>query len=399
MNSSEKVYQQNSYLTTLQSEVLSCVKNDNRYQVILDRTIFYPHMSGGQPKDEGTINGIKVLDVIETVNDIIHVVQEPLSGTVSLSIDFKTRFDYMQQHTGQHMLSYAFASLYNANTIGFHLGDDYTTIDLDINPSSEMIENVEILANQNIYSNRNIIFHNLPYDEVLKLNMRKAPPKLDFLRIMEIEGNDTVACGGTHVKSTGEVGIIKIIKSEKYKSGSRIEFLCGKRALNDYMSKHDNIINLSASLSCKSNMIIDNLNKIFNENKCLKKNMISLQNELNEFKAKELQNLATSKNNVNFIIEKYQHNNIDIKELRYICSKSVEGNNKVTFLIYEDDTTCSIVLGQSDNLNFDIKNIFEKCKSLLNIKGGGNNKLIQGTGTVLNKSDECLSLVKRLLLI
>lgn len=398
MNSSKKTYQQNSYLTNLEAEVLRCNKKDNLYQVILDKTIFYPNMSGGQPKDEGTINGIKVLDVIESEDEIIHIVQEPLKGMVSLSIDFEVRFDYMQQHTGQHMLSYAFSTLYNANTIGFHLGNEHTTIDLDIDIPNEILENVEILANQNIYFNRNITFQNLPYDEAMKLNMRKSPPKLDYLRIIEIEGNDIVACGGTHVKTTGEVGIIKIVKIERYKSGSRIEFLCGKRALHDYMSKHNDITNLSSLLSCRRNMIIDNFNKIMFENKNMKKNMISMQNELNVFRAKELQNLASLKNNVYYIIEKFQHPDIDVKGLRYICSKNIEGENKVTFLICEDDTTCSIVLGQSENLNYDIKSIFEKCKILLNLKGGGNNKLIQGTGSVLHKSDECLSLVKSLLL-
>jgi alanyl-tRNA synthetase len=398
MNSIKKIYQQNSYLTTLEAEVLSCNKKDDFYEVILDKTIFYPHMSGGQPKDEGTINGIEVLNVVELEDQILHIVQTPLTGTVSLSIDYELRFDYMQQHTGQHMLSYAFAELYNANTIGFHLGNAYTTIDLDINVTPEMIERVEFFSNKNIYLNKNITFQIFSYDEALRLNMRKAPPKLDFLRIMEIEGNDTVACGGTHVKSTGEVGLIKITKVEKYKSGSRIEFLCGKRAFLDYITKHDDIANLSASLTCQPSLIIDNFNKTIIENKALKKEIISIQNELNEFRSKELKKLAFSSNNINIIIEKINFPNLDIKALRYICSKSIEGENNLTFLIYEDDISCNIVLGQSDNLNVNIKDIFEKCKSLLNLKGGGNNKLIQGTGNIFKKSDECLSLVKKLLL-
>lgn len=396
MNSSKKIYQENSYLTTLDAEVLSCNKKDDLYEIILDKTIFYPHMSGGQPRDVGTINGLIVLNVIENGDEIIHVINEPLSGTVLLSIDFETRFDYMQQHTGQHMLSYAFANLYNGKTVGFHLSSDYTTIDLDISLNNEMVEKVELYANQIIYDNRNITFQTLPYDEAMKLNIRKTPPKLDFLRIMEIECSDIIACGGTHVKSTGEVGIIKIVKIEKHKSGVRVEFLCGKRALKDYLFKHNDVLNLSNILTCKTNMIFDNFNKVIIENKNLKKNIISLQNELNEYRAKELKSHSIIKNNVNFIFEKLHE--FDIKDLRYICSKCVEDDNYVSVLISESDLICSIILGQSENLNYDLRNIFEKCKVLLNAKGGGNNKLIQGTGDILNKSDECLLLVKSMLI-
>lgn len=396
MNSSKKIYQENSYLTTLDAEVLSCNKKDDLYEVILDKTIFYPHMSGGQPKDEGTINGSKVMNVIENSNEIIHLLSEPLSGTVSLSIDYAVRFDYMQQHTGQHMLSYAFAKLYNGKTVGFHLSSNYTTIDLDINLTDEMVEKAEKYANQIIYDNKRISFQTLPYEEALKLNLRKPPLKLDFLRIMDIEGNDIIACGGTHVKSTGEVGLIKIVKIEKHKSGVRIEFLCGNRALNDYILKNNYISSMSTLLSCKTDSIVNNSNKLKEENKILKRNILLLQNELNEYRANKLKSNAIIKDNTNFMFQKLD--NFDIKDLRFICSKSIEGENYVSFLISETDTTCSIVIGQSENLNYDLKNAFEKCKVLINTKGGGNNKLIQGTGNILNKSDECLSIIKSLLL-
>jgi len=396
MNSSKKIYQENSYLTTLETEVLSCNKHDDLYEIILYKTIFYPHMSGGQPKDEGTINNLKVLNVIENGEEIIHVVDEPLSGNVILEIDFKTRFDYMQQHTGQHILSYVFATLYNGKTVGFHLSSDYTTIDLDISLTSEMIEKVELFANQIIYNNNNITFQTLPFDEALKLNIRKAPPKLSLLRIMEIEGSDIIACGGTHVKNTGEVGIIKIVKVEKHKTGVRVEFLCGERALKDYILKHNDILNLSNILTCKTDMVLDNFNKINIENKDLKKNIISLQNEINDNMAKNLKRNAIIKNNVSFIFEKL--NNYDVKDLRFVCSKCIEEKNYVTVLICESELNTSVVLGQSENLNYDLKNIFEQCKVLLNAKGGGNNKLIQGTGSILNIGTECLTLVKSMLL-
>jgi alanyl-tRNA synthetase len=273
MKNSEKIYQEDSYITELSAEVLSCIKKDDFYEIILDKTIFYPHMSGGQPKDEGTINGIEVCDVQECGDEIVHVLKEEISGSVTLNINFNKRFDHMQQHTGQHILSYSFSHLFGGNTVGFHMSDNYTTIDIDITLTEEMIEQAEQLCNKIIYENNIVAAKNYTYEEAMKLDLRKDPMKLDVLRIIEIKNCDISACGGTHVRSTGEIGIIKITKTEKYKHGTRVEFLCGKRALDDYIIKNRNISVLSSVLTCGADMIMDNIDKILNENKKLKKDM------------------------------------------------------------------------------------------------------------------------------
>ncbi len=394
MKTSEKIYREDSYLTNLNAEVMSCIKNGDFYEVILDRTIFYPHMSGGQPKDEGTINGLKVYDVQENGDNIIHMVKEPLSGTVALSIDFEIRFDYMQQHSGQHILSYAFAKLFDGKTVGFHLSNDYTTIDIDKILTEDMVLEAEILSNKVIYENKRMIAKKYAYEETKELILRKAPPKLESLRIVTIEDHDSVACGGTHVKHTGEVGILKITKTEKHKSGTRIEFLCGKRAMNDYIVKNKMITDLSLLFTCGTDMLLDNISKLSEESKTIKMNCNLLNNELNDYKSNELINNAITKDNIKFIFEKV---NKDIKDLRYICSKIIESENYVVLLVSEINNTCGLAVGQSKNLGFNVKDIFEKCKNIINAKGGGNNYLLQGTGTVL-KTEECLKLAKDLLL-
>jgi alanyl-tRNA synthetase len=388
LNTSEKVYQENSYLTELNAEVISCTKKDEYYEVTLDRTIFYPHMSGGQPKDKGTINNIEVFDVQEHGDEIIHMLSEPVSGTVSMSIDFDIRFDYMQQHTGQHILSYALAELFNGNTVGFHLSDSYTTVDIDIPLTDEMIEQAELLSNKIIYENKIVIASVYAYEMALKLNLRKAPIELDNLRIISIENYDECACGGTHVNYTGEIGIIKVTKTEKYKNGTRVEFLCGKRALNDYILKNKNILNLSTILTCRTDMLLDNFEKVLNENKKLKKDLININSQLNDYRAKEYKNNATMRDGISYILE-YSGN--DVKDLRFICSKIIEEDNSVAVLVSEIDNTCNLVIGQSKNLNLDLKNIFEQCKTLINGKGGGNNYLLQCSGEVL-KGEECLEI-------
>lgn len=394
MNNSKKIYQENSYLTSLCSTVVSCDKKNDFYEVVLDKTIFYPHLSGGQPKDEGILNNLKVIDVIEKDDEIIHVVKNSVEGSVNLEIDFEVRFDYMQQHTGQHILSFAIAKLYGGNTVGFHLGSDYTTIDIDKELNDETIEKAEIYANEIIYKNKEISFQTLNYEEALKLNLRKIPPNLSNLRIMEIEEIEYNACGGTHVKSTGEVGIIKVVKTEKNKNGLRIYFLCGKRALKDYIKKNNDLNDLSKLLTCGTELIYENIEKLKNENKINKKLISTLQENLNKFYAEELNTQAINSNDLNYIFHKYD--NMDIKDLKSICSKTIEKEDYVSVLISENNDLINICVGQSKNLKLDLKLLFEKLKIMLNAKGGGNNYLLQGTGDVLS-GDDCLRLAKEIL--
>lgn len=393
MKTSEKIYQENSYLTELEAEVISCIKKDDFYEAILDKTIFYPHMSGGQPKDEGTINNIDVCDVQELGDEIVHILKDEISGKVKLNINFSKRFDYMQQHTGQHILSYAISHLFGGNTVGFHLSDNYTTIDLDISLTEDMIEQAEQLCNKIIYDNKIVAAKNYSYEEAMKLDLRKDPLKLDVLRIIEIQDCDFSACGGTHVRNTGEIGIIKVTKTEKYKQGTRVEFLCGKRALGDYIIKNRNISDLSSILTCSADMIMDNFKKIFNENKQFKKDMNNLKNSINEYKARDLKTNAIEKENLKYI---FSASDEDVKDLRYICSKITEDENYVAVMVSEADTGCSLVIGQSKNMNYDIKNIFEKCRVIMNGKGGGNNFLLQCTGDKSNGA-ECLETAKDIL--
>lgn len=393
MKTSEKIYQENSYLTELEAEVISCIKKDDFYEAIIDKTIFYPHMSGGQPKDEGTINNIDVCDVQELGDEIVHILKDEISGKVKLNINSSKRFDYMQQHTGQHILSYAISHLFGGNTVGFHLSDNYTTIDLDISLTEDMIEQAEQLCNKIIYDNKIVAAKNYSYEEAMKLDLRKDPLKLDVLRIIEIQDCDFSACGGTHVRNTGEIGIIKVTKTEKYKQGTRVEFLCGKRALGDYIIKNRNISDLSSILTCSADMIMDNFKKIFNENKQFKKDMNNLKNSINEYKARELKNSAIEKENIKYI---FSASDEDVKDLRYICSKITEDENYLAVMVSEADTACSLVIGQSKNMNYDIKNIFEKCRVIMNGKGGGNNFLLQCTGDKSNGA-QCLEIAKDIL--
>ena len=395
MSFNQKAFLDNSYLDNYNTKVISCtLNNEQKYDVVLEKTIFYPHLSGGQPKDDGTINGIEVIDVFEKDDNIVHVLPEPVNGLVNLQINFEKRFDHMQQHTGQHILSCAFSNLYNAKTIGFHLSGDYTTIDLDVsNFTNEMIKQVEEYSNKIIYDNIKIETEILSHDDAIKTGLRKKPVDDETIRIVKIGDKDNVACCGTHTNFTGEIGIVKVVKYEKYKSGTRVEFLCGNRALNDYINKNNDIQTLSNNFSCHTSMIVDNITKFKNENGLLLKKLSLLQDKVNEYEAKNMLSEAIDNDGVNYIVSIL--NDKDIKDLRFIVSKIIENDNYVCGFIIDNNESCSIIIGQSKNLKIDIKEIYNKCAELLEAKGGGNNTIIQGTGKNVNNITLCLETLKK----
>lgn len=392
---SYKLYQDDSYMTRATANVVSCVRDEDKYRTILDKTIFYPHMSGGQPKDEGTINGIPVTDVQEHGNEIIHVTADPLSGEVELEIDYATRFDYMQQHTGQHILSCALGNLFEANTIGFHMSKDYTTIDIDADLNDALLVRAEDYSNNIIYSNIDVSVRTLPYDEAVKLSLRKLPPKIDSLRITQIADKDICACGGTHVSRTGEVGMIKVVRAEKYKSGLRIEFLCGRRALVDYNTKNKTLLHLSSMLSCQIPGLNNAIENLKLSEKQLSKTIGALNTELNKYRAADFMTSAVEFGSTMFIVKALA--DADMKDMRSIVSVITQEQGYVAVLVGEGKANCSIVMGQSEDQSFDLKSLFNECSSFISAKGGGSNRLIQGSGPVTGKSQLILDTAIRFL--
>jgi len=232
----QKLYHEDAYQQEFWAQVLERIAVSNGLGLILDKTCFYP-TSGGQPHDQGTLNGIPVSDVFEREDDgaVVHVVGGQVEGsvlkkgeTVHGQIDWEHRFDHMQQHTGQHILSQAFLQLLDAETVGFHLSAESSTIDVD-KASLEVaqLDRVEELANAIVFADRRVRTYFVDQESVQDLALRKHPGVTGQIRIIEVEGFDLSPCGGTHVKAAGEVGPIAITKSERRGSETRVEFLCG----------------------------------------------------------------------------------------------------------------------------------------------------------------------------
>lgn len=376
----DKLYQINPYIREIKASIVEKKCINGKYFIVTDRTIFYPHMSGGQPKDKGTINGVEVIDVYEKDNKIIHVVKENITKEeVQLCIEWNIRFDHMQQHTGQHILSSSFFKLFNAQTVGFHLGSEYVTVDIDIRSLSQKdVNKIEEFANTITSSNFNIKTYTIESNEVSKIPLRKSPTVDSNIRIVEIENVDFSPCSGTHTRSTGEVGLIKIRKFEKYKGIYRIEFVCGGRSLKDYNWKNNIINKISSLLSTKDIDTFDRVSKLNDENNLLNKNINNLLSELLEYKTEKIINEAIEYNDIKIILKIFD--DADFKDLRNMTMNIINKENYIVFLGLKSDNKCQFIIGRSKDINIDLKNIFNNIINVIDGKGGGSPQVVQGGG-------------------
>jgi len=232
MAHTERLYYTDCYLKEFSARVVRTSPDPRGTRVYLDRTAFYPE-SGGQPSDRGTLGGIPVLDVIDEGDEVAHIFPNPpAQESVEGSIDWERRFDHMQQHTGQHILSAAFERTGGYKTVSFHLGTESATIDLDSDRvGAKQIEEAEKLANGVVFENCAVQISFRTAAEVQQLDLRKPTFRESDIRLVEVTGFDLSACGGTHVSATGSVGIICVRKVDRAKGLTRVEFVCGGRAL------------------------------------------------------------------------------------------------------------------------------------------------------------------------
>lgn len=264
-----KLYENNSLLKSCQAVVTVCTESKGKYLIELDQTVFFPE-GGGQLSDKGTISDAKVAHVAEKNGHILHECDKPLAvgSMVEAKLDWMVRLDRMQQHLGEHILSYAFWKLFKANNVGFHMNEDNVTIDLDKEMTPEELLKAEHLTNEIIWDNRPVSVNYMDSSELEahKNEMRKFNDKLTgILRIVSVEGADICTCCGTHPPFTGMVGSVKIIRSDKHKNGCRVEFLCGRRALLDADKKNNILLSVAADFSAKPEQVPERLAKLHKE--------------------------------------------------------------------------------------------------------------------------------------
>ena len=282
-----QLYYKYPHMKDFKARVISCEARDGVYEVQLENTAFYPE-GGGQPADTGHIGEAQVTHVCTTADGIIHFCDKPLEigAEYDAAIDWDRRFDHMQHHTAEHLVSGIINKLYGADNVGFSIGEQYVTIDFNRELSHADIENIENLAND-------AVFKNLPvkveyFDNTPDFSYRSKKELSGTIRIVSIYDYDTCACAGTQLASTGEIGLIKIISVQKYKSGSRIYLMCGMRALTDYRAKESNVAAISALLSSKPYEVAEHVTKLYEEREALKFELLTAKYALIDMKTEKM---------------------------------------------------------------------------------------------------------------
>ncbi len=285
----KRIYHIDSYARRFNAQVISCQPEKDHYEIILDQTAFYPE-GGGQPADQGTLAGITVKDVREKGFEIIHLTDSPLpiGAQVEGEIDWQLRFERMQHHTGEHMVSGIVNRLFGFDNVGFRMGSEGVTIDFNGVLSETMLDQVEWMGNEAIYQNYPVKIEYPDPVALSRLTYRSKKEIEGALRIVFIPETDQCACCGTHLKSSGEVGMIKLIKFEKNKGGTRVTMLCGFKALLDYRDKAKSISAISGCLSAKPSEVSQAVEKVTQELLLAKKKMAAIKMQLWEQKAAQI---------------------------------------------------------------------------------------------------------------
>ncbi|MGH4123674.1 MAG: alanyl-tRNA editing protein [Clostridium sp.] len=387
----EKLYYKNPYQTEFTAEVINVIEKEKEYHIELDKTCFYPE-GGGQPCDTGNINGAAVTYVYEKDEKIYHVVAvKPLKiHKVKCTINFDKRYDYMQQHLGQHILSSCISDLFNASTIGFHLGMDSTTIDIDKIITGDEIKASEILSNKIVLDNISVEVLYPSNSELKKLTAKKIPVKAgEKIRIVKIGDIDVNPCCGIHPSSTIEVQLIKVIKFEKYKNGMRIEFLCGSRAVSDYISKHEAIDKMSKLLSCNSSTLLSEVDRLSDElNKALSEKR-ALKAVVAQYEVQNMLELATKIEDIKVL--KCIYDNGDLKYTNTLATKLVSSPKVIVLFGVKSADKANLLFMCSKDLNMISMNaLLKDAITLIDGKGGGSDLSAQGGGKNNNNLDSAL---------
>ncbi len=386
----ERLYYRDAYLDQFTAHVVEKTTFQQRPAVVLDRTAFYP-TSGGQPFDQGTLNGIQVVDTVvrEADEAILHVLEAPLSTTspdqVVGEIDWERRFDHMQQHTGQHILSQAFMQTAQAQTVSFHLGAESATIDLSASEtlSTADMDRAERLANEVVWQDRPVDVRFVPPSALDDVPLRKPPAVSGEVRVVQVADFDWSACGGTHVGRTGEIGMIKITKWERRGDETRVEFRCGRRALCDYHDKNLMLSQVAAGFNVGYWELDQAVDRLVAEIKELRSSLREVNQKLTHYQAVEMREAAPMITGVRLISQRLPE---DIAiDLRWLARELVSEPGVVTLLGTGqlEQGKAQFCFARSPDVEMDmVPLVRDAARTLGAPRGGGQSDFAQGGGPI-----------------
>ena len=380
----ERLYYNDAYLATFEARVVG--RDGDGRRIYLDRTAFYP-TSGGQPHDLGNISGIAVEDVVDEDERIAHLVAAPIADDVVRGeIDWRRRFDFMQQHTGQHLISAVFADHFQRPTISVHCGVESSTLDLE----GELLEDdalreAERIANQMIAENRavQVTFE----DSASAIGLRKSPARAGTIRVISIERLDRSACGGTHVRRTGEIGILLLRRQEKIRKAARVEFVCGDRALararRDFEALSQVAQVLSASLDDAPGLVTGQADQLRDSQNRIRR----LENELHAYHARERYERATpDADGVRRVVERRADGTPD--EWRSFALAYCELPKAVFVGVTERPP--AILVAASSDAGLDAGKTLKTAIATVGGRGGGSPRMAQGSVPTVEALDVIL---------
>ncbi len=368
------LYYNDSFLREWTTTIVERKEQDEQYFVRLAETAFYPH-GGGQPCDTGVINDIAVLDVVKEEEVIWHQVERlPIEDQADCQLNWERRFDHMQHHTGQHLLSATALQLFDALTLSFHLGQDMVTIDIDRSSFSDAeMTTLEQAVNQRIYNNLAVTSYFVNAEQLAQLPIVKMPKVTEHIRIVEIEGVEYNACGGTHVAQTGQIGIIKLFKAEKQKGSIRLYFKCGARALQDYNDSLDILNTLAVKFNTGRKDILERFGKWEEDQQQLKTELEQLRKANDIHEAKQLSSQIQNQQ----LTHMFEHKTLpDLQRI----SANLMAEQPLTVLL-ATSSEYKVFLAQNGHPQLKCGAFFKEHLSTFNGKGGGSDLSAQATFT------------------
>jgi alanyl-tRNA synthetase len=374
----KRLYYTDSYAREFSAEVIDRRQVDTQPVVILDQSAFYPE-SGGQPFDTGFLGETCVLKVVEGESgELLHFLEREIPEAHVLGrIDWERRFDHMQQHTGQHILSQTFLEVAQAQTLSFHMGQGSSTIDIEMaQPSAPQLDLAQAMATDIVFQNRAVNILMADKQTLGSLGLRKESQREGLIRIIDIEGFDRSACGGTHVRSTGEVGLICILGYERYKGGIRVEFVAGGRALRVFQNEHELLKKLGRLYSAPSDAIPELAERMLQERMVLARENETLRDQLLEQEAREL--LANPARTAYASTVRGIFTGRSLESVKALAQKLAAQPGNLAILAIGD--ACQVVVSKSKDLPGSCNDAVKSAIAKLGGKGGGRPELAQAGG-------------------
>jgi alanyl-tRNA synthetase len=389
----ERLYYDDPYLLEFDAKVIEDrVLPGDRFGIVLDKTAFYP-TSGGQPNDLGAINGIPLLDCVEdeTTGAVLHVTATAIQpGAAHCRIDGVRRADHMQQHSGQHVLSQAFVDLFNLPTVSFHLGVITCTIDLPAeNLSREETEKAEDLANQIIRENRSVGVRYISKADIAQAGLRKPTERTGDIRVIDIDGYDRSACGGTHVRTTGEIGAVLITGIERAKKQTRVQFICGDRVIRYARVANRTLEAISQTISAPPLETAAAVRSLWQEQQLVRKRIEDLESQLLEHEAAQFPVVD------GVALGVFKNRGVDALKMLAIKICSRPG---LIALLADQGDQLRVVFARSTDSTADVAALLKQTIEKFGGRGGGRPNLAQGGGFQAESPDQVLQFAKEHLL-